>query len=150
MRTGDELVAAFLAERDVACPGCGYNLRGVSAGRCPECARELALMVEQPGMTPPVKLVTAVVLCMFAISCWSMIAYFMLLRGGGFGAQTWAYGEIAKSFLIMSSQVVLLAWFAAFRRREGVRGRFVRLGLWCVLWSLGLSLAGTMVVRILM
>jgi hypothetical protein len=28
---------AFLAERDVACPGCGYNLRGIAGSGCPEC-----------------------------------------------------------------------------------------------------------------
>ena len=27
----------FLAERDVACPGCGYNLRGSAGKQCPEC-----------------------------------------------------------------------------------------------------------------
>ena len=37
----DQKLAAYLAERDVACPGCGYNLRGVTGGVCPECGREL-------------------------------------------------------------------------------------------------------------
>jgi hypothetical protein len=31
----------FLAERDVACPGCEYNLRGLVGPRCPECDRAL-------------------------------------------------------------------------------------------------------------
>jgi hypothetical protein len=29
--------AAFIAERDVECPGCGYNLRGLLGRECPEC-----------------------------------------------------------------------------------------------------------------
>ncbi|MEQ8770763.1 MAG: hypothetical protein RIB60_09685 [Phycisphaerales bacterium] len=29
----------YLAERDVPCPGCGYNLRGLTEAACPECAR---------------------------------------------------------------------------------------------------------------
>lgn len=38
-------LAAFLADQDVPCPGCGYNLRGLAASRCPECNQELALRV---------------------------------------------------------------------------------------------------------
>lgn len=33
----------FLADRDVACPTCGYNLRNLQSGRCPECSLELKL-----------------------------------------------------------------------------------------------------------
>lgn len=36
---------AYLAERDVACPGCGYNLRGLVSNRCPECHQRVALGV---------------------------------------------------------------------------------------------------------
>lgn len=42
----DELIAAFLAERDVSCPRCGYNLRGLEQARCPECERPLVLRIE--------------------------------------------------------------------------------------------------------
>jgi hypothetical protein len=38
-----------LAERDVACPGCGYNLRGTSERRCSECGCPLELRVVQAG-----------------------------------------------------------------------------------------------------
>ena len=30
-------LTAFLADRDVPCPGCGYNLRGLVGARCTEC-----------------------------------------------------------------------------------------------------------------
>lgn len=40
-----ELLRAFLAERDVACPGCGYNVRDLTSKRCPECGLELALQL---------------------------------------------------------------------------------------------------------
>ena len=39
------LLQAFLAERDCACPGCGYNLRMLESNRCPECAMEVQLGV---------------------------------------------------------------------------------------------------------
>jgi hypothetical protein len=40
-----EALVAFLRERDVACPLCRYNLRGLASARCPECGRELRLSV---------------------------------------------------------------------------------------------------------
>lgn len=44
----DAAVAAFLEQRDVPCPGCGYNLRGCAAAACPECGRALRLRLD-PG-----------------------------------------------------------------------------------------------------
>lgn len=38
-----EVVRGFLAARDAACPGCGYNLRGSAGGACPECGRAIEL-----------------------------------------------------------------------------------------------------------
>lgn len=45
-----ELLRAFLGEHDVACPGCGYNLRNLQGSRCPECGDELHLQV---GLVEP-------------------------------------------------------------------------------------------------
>ncbi|MFN7022332.1 MAG: hypothetical protein ACK4WH_13525 [Phycisphaerales bacterium] len=36
---------SHLADRDVPCPGCGYNLRGLGTDRCPECNQHLELRV---------------------------------------------------------------------------------------------------------
>lgn len=38
-----EVVRGFLAMRDMACPGCGYNLRGSAGEACPECGRAIEL-----------------------------------------------------------------------------------------------------------
>jgi hypothetical protein len=38
-------LAQWLADRDVPCPLCRYNLRGLASNRCPECGRELRLGV---------------------------------------------------------------------------------------------------------
>lgn len=32
----------LLAERDVPCPKCGFNLRGITCGACPECGLSLS------------------------------------------------------------------------------------------------------------
>ncbi|MHC5004759.1 MAG: hypothetical protein ACYTJ0_16730 [Planctomycetota bacterium] len=44
-----ELLAGFLAANDVACPACGYNLRGVVSATCPECGLALHLGVQETG-----------------------------------------------------------------------------------------------------
>ncbi|MEM9166950.1 MAG: hypothetical protein AAGB48_07970 [Planctomycetota bacterium] len=38
-----EQLRSYLAERDVPCPGCGYNLRGVREPVCPECGETILL-----------------------------------------------------------------------------------------------------------
>lgn len=38
-----EALRSFLAERDAACPSCGYNLWGLQSDQCPECGREMKL-----------------------------------------------------------------------------------------------------------
>src|SRR4051812_47683066 len=47
---GAEFLQAFLAQRDVACPGCAYNLRDLQGQRCPECGNELTLAI---GLAEP-------------------------------------------------------------------------------------------------
>lgn len=42
-----DLLQTYLADRDVPCPGCGYNLRGHTGARCPECGVRLVLGVER-------------------------------------------------------------------------------------------------------
>ena len=43
--TDTQLLHALLASRDVACPVCAYNLRGIESGNCPECGANLELRV---------------------------------------------------------------------------------------------------------
>ncbi len=43
-------LGVFLADRDISCDACGYNLRGTSSGHCPECAADLGpLLVRLSG-----------------------------------------------------------------------------------------------------
>jgi hypothetical protein len=41
-----DLLRQFLLGRDVACPGCGYNLRDLTGGVCPECGQEIVLHLQ--------------------------------------------------------------------------------------------------------
>lgn len=45
-----EMLRLFLAGCDEPCPGCGYNLRGLTGENCPECGEALRLRV---GMVEP-------------------------------------------------------------------------------------------------
>lgn len=65
----------FLAQRDEPCPSCGYNLRGLTTGVCPECKQPLVLGVQLAE--PKLKAFIAAVLG-FAI-------------GGGFSAMLVGY-----------------------------------------------------------
>jgi hypothetical protein len=152
MRTADELLVEFLGERDVACPGCGYNLRGVSGARCPECARGLSLVIERPGMAPPVRLTMTVVLLQLAMACWSVIVWIVFLAGPTRGVRVvpWMWLELAKQLLILAPLVVLVCWYVAFRSRGGVQARFVRLGLWSVMGTVGVNVLGSMLIRLMM
>ena len=45
MTSDDRALVDYLAGRDVACPACGYNVRDLASGACPECGLELRLEV---------------------------------------------------------------------------------------------------------
>jgi predicted RNA-binding Zn-ribbon protein involved in translation (DUF1610 family) len=48
----DPSLAEYLADRDIPCAHCGYNLRGLTSHTCPECGGEIPDVViadERPG-----------------------------------------------------------------------------------------------------
>jgi hypothetical protein len=46
----NDAIATWLADRDVPCPECGYNLRSSTGNMCPECGLRLTLRVDgQPS-----------------------------------------------------------------------------------------------------
>lgn len=55
MATNGEVIKAFLADRDVACPGCGYNLRGCAAEMCSECGRRIEIGLRSDALTGVVR-----------------------------------------------------------------------------------------------
>ncbi len=48
----DELLAAYLRTRHVACECCGYDLHGVEGRSCPECGSRLIASVHLRVVTP--------------------------------------------------------------------------------------------------
>jgi predicted RNA-binding Zn-ribbon protein involved in translation (DUF1610 family) len=43
---GQDLLLAFLKDRDVTCPLCQYNLRNLTIFTCPECGKRIELAVK--------------------------------------------------------------------------------------------------------
>jgi hypothetical protein len=41
-----DFLREFLHGRDAECPGCGYNLRDLTGGRCPECGQDIVLHLQ--------------------------------------------------------------------------------------------------------
>ncbi len=46
--TEDHALRIYLSDRDSPCPGCGYNLRGLTSRYCPECHTPLRLSLQPP------------------------------------------------------------------------------------------------------
>jgi hypothetical protein len=76
----EEMLLAFVHERDAECPACGYNVRSLVSPRCPECGRELRLTIGtlEPYLKPWITLV--VVLC--AAAGLGLFCFLMLLKDG--------------------------------------------------------------------
>jgi hypothetical protein len=73
-------LVAFVRERDVECPLCRYNLRGLMTPRCPECGRELRLSI---GLVEPRQ--GAWLLCQIAtaaIGGIGLLAWLSILQNG--------------------------------------------------------------------
>ena len=59
MSDTDPLIT-YLATHDAPCPGCGYNLRGLRSGVCPECGKQLTLDMFHESPPRPFSWVTDV------------------------------------------------------------------------------------------
>lgn len=74
-----DALLVFLASRDVPCPHCHYNLRGVSTSACPECGRaiELQLAGVRRSWVPPIFMFLAFgwMLTAGAMNTWRNAAY---------------------------------------------------------------------------
>lgn len=45
-------IVEWLADHDESCPVCGYNLRGLAQGQCPECGAPIRLTIDSPRLNP--------------------------------------------------------------------------------------------------
>jgi predicted RNA-binding Zn-ribbon protein involved in translation (DUF1610 family) len=107
---GDEqLLASYLAHRDVPCTSCGYNLRGITSGTCPECGRPIVINItirHFDRTTLPWFL--AIILYAIAAGAFGFFAFMMgmlvLLEDGD---ETVLAGSIVTAFMFILTAAVL-------------------------------------------
>lgn len=106
-----DLLREFLRERDVACPNCSYNLRGLELDRCPECAQDIRLQV---GLVEPrlVSYLTGLVGLAFGAGFYAIVlvwagVYLLLYANHGYPSSD-EFTMIAVGSLV--SIGCLLAW----------------------------------------
>ncbi|MEM1107574.1 MAG: hypothetical protein AAGH99_02685 [Planctomycetota bacterium] len=113
----DPTLAEVLAERDVACPSCGYNLRGLRAGGCPECGAGVtweALLPSKAGMLGAGGAWWVIGLVALAVSLpesflkWQRLAYRRLFF---YGEQRWVYVPQGTSYYVQPEASWGNAWF---------------------------------------
>lgn len=81
----DDRLASYLADRDVPCPSCGYNLRNLAASNCPECGEPLEVR-----LTPPNALNARYLACVLAMGgAWSVKTTIILAVVLPANAQGW-------------------------------------------------------------
>jgi hypothetical protein len=107
----DELVRAFLANRDERCPQCRYNLRGVQTPVCPECAAPLVLTFT---VAKPSQLTRRLTACagftMFLWSASSLAAYLVVLGIKNFASTWWlAFANVSASAVALTIAVGYVA-----------------------------------------
>jgi hypothetical protein len=138
-----EELRRYIAERDIPCPGCGYNLRGLASNRCPECNRLLRLTVAavDAGIGPLIAAALglgssgAAGAALLAVVACLVITEKDWPRGDEFTVLVFAPLVIA-----LASTIAVLALAS-----RPVRGRFLRQGrpaqVWIAIACWGLSAA---------
>ena len=108
----EQTLFEFLRERDVPCPLCAYNLRGLTTSRCPECGRELRLSV---GLSEPFMLAwIALAFVIFATAGIGILVIWATILSNPFRLRD-IYARVSLSYLIGSP--LLAALIVVFRRQ---------------------------------
>jgi hypothetical protein len=126
-----DLVRMHLAFRDVPCPHCGYNLRGLAAAQCPECSTPLRLTIApDDSATWPAGLAIAI-----------LVLHTVLLSLGAAAA----LANDSVGFALLSAGMAAAGLFAlAHIGVDGVKAT----GPCAVRWALGLAIVDFVVVLV--
>lgn len=127
---------SFLAEQDAPCPSCGYNLRGLTGGFCPECHEALELRVGLVHRKLGSFITSLVGLAAGAGFSGLLLLYFffVVMTRGRTMRQEWAFllttggGSVVEGGLLL----LLIAW----RTRLARRGASVRWTIAGACWLL--------------
>ena len=122
-----EMVRVFLAEHDAPCPGCGYNLRGTTGDKCPECAAALELGLKGGRRKSRWDTLAVIAVCVSALYFLAQGGFqvWMLVRGVYRGTSLAPIRlEMAiHAGLAMLVGIVCLGWCIAIRLARPLRPR---------------------------
>ncbi|MCC6675680.1 MAG: hypothetical protein IT436_00925 [Phycisphaerales bacterium] len=111
-----ELLKALLADRDIACGKCGYNLRGMTTAACPECNEPLTLptsLAAQRGYGPGSLLIWVFPLFLIVVGTGVELYFYV---SNGFGIRD--YFTIDTVILLVTALPAAVAFAAAIRARN--------------------------------
>ncbi|MFZ4574758.1 MAG: hypothetical protein ACOYN0_10205, partial [Phycisphaerales bacterium] len=98
----DPAIIAFLANRDAPCPGCGYNLRGLTAPVCPECKRPVTLQLASDPMAKLRRPLVAALLLLAAMSLlFAIIGLYSVFRLRAAGMPYYSYTMIVLNVVYL-------------------------------------------------
>ncbi|MEO1716444.1 MAG: hypothetical protein AAFR76_04970 [Planctomycetota bacterium] len=136
MSDADQL-RAYLAERDVPCPRCGYNLRGVTEPVCPECEFSLTLELHGRNVDRDRRVQRTLFLIPLSMaiagSTWIAMWFHVFLQIGL--TPLWSTTTVVQICAVATFSVVWIV--LAIRSRHGGSARVVRaLGMAFVAYAL--------------
>ncbi len=142
-----DLLRAFLGTRDVPCPGCGYNLRGLTGGTCPECRQDLDLRVGlRDGAVAGLVAALSTLFAVAGIGAITLgVVVLVLFRNG----RRWPRGEEALMLVWIPLGALVVCgtagWLLAGRRGRRYHARLGAPGKRVVTWA-AVGLASSWVV----
>ena len=140
MLTSDEQVlSAYLRDRDAECPGCGYNLRNLTSTFCPECGQqiELAIRLAQPRQI-------ALIAGLVGLSAGCGLGGLLLIYAGIVEFFMHRSGSFFDRFVLVngigfiSHGIVLLLWVKNWNRIRRAKEKFRRI-LVLICWLMPLT-----------
>lgn len=146
MKGNEAKVLAHIRERDFACPGCGYAMRGLPTTVCPECGRRLNWIdIDTPrnGLALRVAVfdlagLVGTVVVNAALVVVTAVAVVGFLRDSWFTVEVFNLGRGPKSIsgvLVFVLAASVVAWGAAWELSSHRSYRVQQgLAVWC--WAL--------------
>ncbi len=124
----EPMLVEFLSDADAPCPGCGYNLRGLTSARCPECneALELKVTLAEPGLA-------GFLSALVPAACALGFSAILFLWGSVAGAPRGDLSRIGLAALVMGAVTGALI---GGRRRFSRLGAGARAGVIAACWAL--------------
>ena len=129
----EAILRTYLAQRDVPCPVCAYNLRGSEGPKCPECGARLDLRVGSIDLRlgPWLLCVLAVAVPLGFSGILAVLALIAARRSPSWRVDDWILLGAMWAFAIICAG--LLTWVVRRRARllrRSSRGQWVRAWSW--------------------